>query len=94
MKDKKDPAVLKAALSLSFLLFSSAVTRDFPWSIKGKAGCPIRGIATHRSIQARPDRININPSNLKPTRSQDITSIQARSDQTITNPSNPEHTAE
>jgi len=30
IKDKKNPMVLKAILSLSFLLFSSAITRAFP----------------------------------------------------------------
>ena len=67
MKDKKDPAVLKAGLSLSFLLFSSVVTHAFPWFIKGKAGRPRMGIG---SIQASPDRIITNPSNLEPTRTQ------------------------
>ena len=42
MKEKKDLAILKA-LSPSFLLFFSAVTRAFPWSIKGKAGRPMEG---------------------------------------------------
>ena len=43
MKDEKDPAILKDFFSL-VLLFSSAVTRAFPWPIKGKAGRPMKGI--------------------------------------------------
>ena len=41
MNDKKDPTILKDSFSLSFLLFSSAVTRAFSSPIKGKAGRPI-----------------------------------------------------
>ena len=42
MKERKDLAILKDFFSL-VLLFSSAVTRAFPWPIKGKAGCPLKG---------------------------------------------------
>ena len=41
---EKDPATLEAFFSLSFFYFSSSVTRAFPWSIKGEAGRPMRGI--------------------------------------------------
>ena len=47
MKEKKDPAILKAFDSLSLsvvLLFPSAVTRAFPWPIKVKAERSIEGI--------------------------------------------------
>ena len=40
--DEKDLAILKDFFSL-ILLFSSAVTRAFPWSIKGKVGRPMEG---------------------------------------------------
>ena len=51
MKEKKDPATLKAFFSLfalslsslSFFSFSSTVTRAFPSLIKGEAGHPIKG---------------------------------------------------
>ena len=43
MKEKKDPATLKAFFSLSFFSFFSAVTRAFPSLIKGKAGRPMMG---------------------------------------------------
>ena len=45
MEEKKDPTILEDFFSFSS--FPSTVTRAFPWPIKGKAGCPIRGIATH-----------------------------------------------
>ena len=57
MKEKKDPAILEDFFSLSFSSFPSTITRAFPWPIKGKAGRPIRGIATHRID------LNSNPSN-------------------------------
>ena len=41
MMDEKDPAILKDFFSF-VLLFSFAVTRAFPWPIKGKAGRPIK----------------------------------------------------
>ena len=58
MKEKKDPVILKAfgSLSLSFLFFLYC-NHAFPWPIKGKAGRPIRGIATHRID------LDWNPSN-------------------------------
>ena len=43
MKEKKDPATLEAFLSLSFIYFSSSVTRAFPLPIKGEAGRPMKG---------------------------------------------------
>ena len=52
MKDKKDLATLEAFFSLSFFFFSSAVTRAFPWTIKGKVGRPMKEIDP-----SRPDRI-------------------------------------
>ena len=52
MKEKKDPAVLVAFLSLSFFSFSSAVTRAFARPIKEKVGCPKKEIDP-----SRPDRI-------------------------------------
>ena len=48
MKEKKDPTILEDFFSFSFSSFPSTVTHAFPWPIKGKAGRPIRGIATHR----------------------------------------------
>ena len=44
MKEKKDSVILKAFLPLWFFSFSSAITRAFPWPIKGKAGRPMKGI--------------------------------------------------
>ena len=47
MKEKKDPAILKAffsllSLSLLFFSFFSVVTRSFPSPIKGEAGRPMK----------------------------------------------------
>ena len=54
MKEKKDPTILKAFLSLSLvLLFSSAITHAFPWPIKEKAGCPMKEIGINRPIEIR-----------------------------------------
>ena len=52
MKDKKDPTILKDFFSL-VLLFSSAVTRAFPWPIKGKAGRPMNGADLIKNDQSR-----------------------------------------
>ena len=65
MKDEKDPTILKDFFSL-VLLFSSTVTRAFPWPIKGKAGHPMKGIkfnpiqagSTHRPIDPDPQQSN------------------------------------
>ena len=62
MKEKKDSAILADFFSFSFSSFPSTVTRAFPWPIKGKAGHPIRGIATHRID------LDWNLSNPKPIR--------------------------
>ena len=62
MKEKKDPAILKAFGSLSRSSFSSTVTHAFSWPIKGKVGHPIRGIATHHI------NLDSNSSNPEPIR--------------------------
>ena len=58
MKDEKDPTILKDFFSL-VLLFSSAVTRVFPWPIKGKAGRPMKGIG---SIQVKSEQTHRTPN--------------------------------
>ena len=40
MKEKKDPTILEAFLSLSFFSISSAIIHAFSWPIKGKEGAP------------------------------------------------------
>ena len=56
MKKKKELTILKAFFSLSLiLLFSSAVTRAFPWPIKGKAGHPMRAIQSEPIDSSRFD---------------------------------------
>ena len=42
MKEKKDPTILEAFLSLSFFSFSFIVTRVFLWPIKEKVGRPLK----------------------------------------------------
>ena len=51
MKEKYDPTILEAFLSLVLLFFSS-VTHAFHWPVKGKAGRPLKGA----------DRITLNRS--------------------------------
>ena len=77
MKEKEDLAILKAfgSLSLSRYSFSSAITRAFPWLIKGKAGRPIRGIATHRINS------DSNPSNPEPIKTHEHTTGKRPSSQ-------------
>ena len=47
---EKDPAILEAFFSLSFFYFSPTVTRAFPSSIKGEAGCPMEGGSENKSM--------------------------------------------
>ena len=61
MKEKKDPVILED-FSLSSSSFPFTVTRAFPWTIKGKAGRPIKGMTTHYINS------DWNPSNLEPIR--------------------------
>ena len=68
MKEKKDSTTL---LSL-VLLFSSTVTRAFPWPIKGKAECPIKG------HQIDSSQIRTNPSNPEHTAEQQPSSLSTR----------------
>ena len=75
MKEKKDLAILKAFDSLSHSSFSSAVAHAFSWPIKGKAGRPIRGIATHRINSSQ---IRTNPSNPEHTVEQQPSSLSTR----------------
>ena len=42
--------ILEAFFSLSFFSFSSAVTRAFPWPIKGEAGHPMKGGGGRRDL--------------------------------------------
>ena len=50
---KKDPAILEDLISFPFSSLPSVVTPAFPWPIKEKAGCPIKGIEqiiAHRTL--------------------------------------------
>ena len=61
MKEKKDPAILKAFGSISRSSFSSAITHAFPWPIKGKAGHPIKGGELTAWHETRSDHLTNEP---------------------------------
>jgi len=43
-KEKNEIEKNAYRVAVSFFSFSSAITRAFPWPIKGKVECPMKGI--------------------------------------------------